>query len=470
MKIHAYIRVSHRNSADSGLSVRAQRNAISEYCKSNYPGVEIEFYEDLAVSAWKVRLNKRPSGGQMLKNAKAGDVVIAFSIDRGFRNLADFASTNKHLVSNGIRLEFANGGNFNENAGSQLIANIIASVAEYSSSVASERIREAKAISKLLLSGNVEHRPRQRRLKSIGSEYFAIEPQAASEKKAGRVYGYARCSHIDSLNSGLGLRAQDAGIEKAARKIDGEWMGITSDEAISAFKVPFEDRPGASELLAKLSYGDHVVIYRLDRAWRNVRGCLQTVYALREKGIHFHIVDIGLDTSKPESDVYLTVLSLVAQMESEFKSKVNKAVRQSQIASGLQCGVLPVEAKVIRTATTKQIVPDMEKIAFILWIEKISIEKGMASKRLANYIEKLHESHDRNGDLHWRELDDISERVYGNRQCRWWTTRRIDEALDRLKLIRKRFKEIGLALPDPCPDWRAPEQLRFALECRLAAC
>lgn len=462
MKIRGYVRVSHREREKSGLSPRAQRRAISEYAARNYPGIPIEFYDDLSVSAFKIRLANRKGGGQLIKDTEKDDIVVMFSIDRGFRNILDFSATNQTIVGLGARLEFVNGGDFNRSAGSRLMANIIASVAEYSSAIKSERQREARAIIQIR---QVESIYRPKKLAQVDSPYFAKDldvhvPVASSDQS--RVFGYIRCSHIDSLNSGLGLESQEMRVREYAKGVPGVFEGIVRDDAVSAFKVPFAERRAAGPMWRDLRRGDHVVVYRLDRAWRSLKDCVATIEEANERGVSFHIVDMGLDTSKEDSKLQLAVLALVSQMESEFTSRSTKAALHELARRGHLYGDVPFDAKIKKTKGTKQLVPDMEKIALMLWMQERKEKTGISCETLSDEMAIMQDEY----SIPRRKRD----KYYKNSLGIFWTPWRIEKSLARIDSVKAKFASFGMELPEPDPSWLSEEQVKIRRSRRSAAC
>jgi site-specific DNA recombinase len=109
MKAVGYIRVSTNEQAMSGVSLDAQREAITAYCKMR--GLElVQVLEDAGISAGKA-LHSRPAGSEIAPLVKSGvQHVIAFKMDRLFRSTTDAIeqvamwekqNVSMHLVSMG---------------------------------------------------------------------------------------------------------------------------------------------------------------------------------------------------------------------------------------------------------------------------------------------------------------------------------------------------------------------------------
>jgi DNA invertase Pin-like site-specific DNA recombinase len=103
-----YIRVSTKEQAAEGISLEAQEQKVRAYCALK--GVVLEhLIVDAGVSASKP-LAKRPGGKQLLALAAAGGAVVAFKLDRLFRDCVDCldvvrrwdqAGTALHLIDMG---------------------------------------------------------------------------------------------------------------------------------------------------------------------------------------------------------------------------------------------------------------------------------------------------------------------------------------------------------------------------------
>jgi hypothetical protein len=98
-------------------------------------------------------------------------------------------------------------------------------------------------------------------------------------------YAYIRVSHAEQVESGLSLTAQEQDCRNYwANRLQPkgvEWARLIADEAVSAFKHPLATRKGGRELIGSLHRGDHVIMTRFDRAFRNMRDFLNTYTQLQ---------------------------------------------------------------------------------------------------------------------------------------------------------------------------------------------
>ena len=124
------------------------------------------------------------------------------------------------------------------------------------------------------------------------------------------LFGYARVSTQDQ-----NLAFQHEALERAGcQKI--------YDDQISGTKTL---RPGLSMALEVLREGDTLVVWKLDRLGRTVKGLVELVNELHDKKINFKSITDNVDTSSPSGRFFFHVMASLAQMERELIVERTKA-------------------------------------------------------------------------------------------------------------------------------------------------
>ena len=111
---------------------------------------------------------------------------------------------------------------------------------------------------------------------------------------------YIRCSSDEAKKEGYSPETQKEKVKKFIQDSDWEFENnhIYSD---IGFSGGTDKRPDFQELLiaAKNREFDVIVVYRMDRFFRNLRLLINTVAELRDAGIEFKSVTEPFDTSTP---------------------------------------------------------------------------------------------------------------------------------------------------------------------------
>ncbi|WP_196828848.1 recombinase family protein [Frigoribacterium sp. CG_9.8] len=148
--------------------------------------------------------------------------------------------------------------------------------------------------------------------------------------------GYARVSTADQ-NTELQIRELEAaGCERIYR-----------DQGISGTKA---SRPELDKMLDRLSRGDEVVVWKLDRLGRNTRHLLELLDGFAEQGTKFRSLRDGIATD-PDSDLggamakaMVTIMSAFAQLERDQLSERTRAGMAVAASHGRKAGRREVTA------------------------------------------------------------------------------------------------------------------------------
>jgi len=131
--------------------------------------------------------------------------------------------------------------------------------------------------------------------------------------------GYARVSTLDQ-----NLDLQLSALEEAG-------CGKLYQDQISGTKA---NRPGLSMALEVLRKNDTLVVWKLDRLGRTVKGLIDLVNFLHQKEIHFKSITDNVDTSTPAGRFFFHVMASLAQMERELLAERTKAGLAAAKAKG----------------------------------------------------------------------------------------------------------------------------------------
>lgn len=150
---------------------------------------------------------------------------------------------------------------------------------------------------------------------------FAAPIEAAG--RAARVFGYCRASTKKQEDS---PETQKDNVKKYGAMLNLGDITFFVDAAVSG-KIPWADRDAGKELFKQLRRGDHVVLPKLDRAFRKLSDCVVTLEQFERMGIKLHIVNLlggAIDLSSPMGRFLIHILAAFAELERAFISERTK--------------------------------------------------------------------------------------------------------------------------------------------------
>jgi DNA invertase Pin-like site-specific DNA recombinase len=122
--------------------------------------------------------------------------------------------------------------------------------------------------------------------------------------------GYARVSTDDQ---DLQLQLDALKRAKCKRLFTDKMTGAT------------QDRPGLNDALSHLREGDTLVVWKLDRLGRTVKGLVDFVTELERQGVNFKSLTDGIDTATSAGRFFFHIMASLSQMERELTLERTKA-------------------------------------------------------------------------------------------------------------------------------------------------
>lgn len=377
-----YLRVSTGEQKKSGLGLMSQgsicaRKAVSlglmfrqdvhhDYLSPPRPG----FFVDAAESAYKTKLAKRAGGGKMMECLQKGDTLIVARLDRAFRSVVDFVEVSTDLIERGIRLVCCSPAIDLGTASGRLQARMLASLAEWESDRKSERIIAALAAKKARGSPHVAKTPKK--AASLSSDYrkpanVKFEPPA-TDQPSGRIFIYIRCSHRDSVESGLGMIVQSDICRAYAATLTAMNPNLTLaevfiDPGVSAAKTLLRERFGGGRMHNELKKDDHVVFSTLDRGFRCVQDMAATLPDWEKRGVHVHFAGEGFSMDDPQGRMLAGIMVVFAQWETDIAAdRARESRAQLEVQGKYVGGKVPPFWKIQERRGQRKLVISKRKI------------------------------------------------------------------------------------------------------------
>lgn len=155
--------------------------------------------------------------------------------------------------------------------------------------------------------------------------------------QAPRAVGYIRVSTAGQAEEGVSLELQRGKIA-AFCELHGLALSETIEDAGESAKSL--SRPGVQRVLqlVRSRQVDAVVIYKLDRLFRNTQDALNTSQEFEQKGVALCSISEQLDTSTPMGKFFFTITAAYAEMERALIAERTRAGLAQVRKEGRQVG------------------------------------------------------------------------------------------------------------------------------------
>lgn len=115
--------------------------------------------------------------------------------------------------------------------------------------------------------------------------------------------------------------------------------GFFCDKGVSAYgKSVLSKRPAGSALLSHLKKGDHVLVWSIDRMFRNVGDFGTTIDKFKRLGINAHFISEGIDLSTASGQLRAAI---IAVMSEHFSRMISFRTREANAIKAIRLGRQP---------------------------------------------------------------------------------------------------------------------------------
>lgn len=120
-------------------------------------------------------------------------------------------------------------------------------------------------------------------------------------------------------------------------------LPICDEIHIEKLSAVAKSRPIFETIVSKLTQGDTLVVWSLDRAFRSTKDALDQIDRFQEKGVNFQIVSLGVDTSTADGRLAFTVVAAVAEHE---RNRLSERTKQGLEAARRRGKILGPKRKI----------------------------------------------------------------------------------------------------------------------------
>lgn len=132
--------------------------------------------------------------------------------------------------------------------------------------------------------------------------------------------GYCRVSTEEQVRGGISLENQEEKIQAYSTLKNFSLIRIIVDPGCSAKEL---NRPGVQDVLSlvRSKKVNAIIVYKLDRLFRDASDALITIKLFDQKAISFHSIEETIDTKGPMGKFFFTMLAAMAEWERNIISE-----------------------------------------------------------------------------------------------------------------------------------------------------
>ena len=203
-------------------------------------------------------------------------------------------------------------------------------------------------------------------------------------------FGYARISKSDGSMPSLSPDAQRATIAQYCTSRHFALATVYTDVAVSG-GTKIGERPAGGELCRRLAHrtakGCHVVVARLDRAWRSCSDALVTVDEWLEAGVNVHLLNVpgdSKDMSTSSGRLLLGMMAMFAEWErGQIQERTRNALGHRKQTEKRWNKVVPLG---YRPVTGGAVAPEPEDCLTVYLIDRWTVDGGLSSWSISRHL------------------------------------------------------------------------------------
>lgn len=200
------------------------------------------------------------------------------------------------------------------------------------------------------------------------------------------VYSYAR---VSTGTQGMSLKVQENTLRAYATTMQMEVDQHFADESVSG-SMKLAERPAGGQLISLLTEGDHLLIAKFDRLFRNSEDALYSINRFKEQGIRLYIMDMGGEvTGDGVGKLIYTILAAVADFE---RSRIAERIRDVKMAHSdegrYMGGDVPWGHEVIELHGTKYLQECEWYQNALAELAELHLANGKSTRQVAGYLSR----------------------------------------------------------------------------------